>query len=114
MKSIIAILVVVGSMFAMSVSASAATFHGTWIKPVYSVDGLATLSREVVKYDLTVPEGANIGRVMEVMSPVIGMTSLQGQFSSIEEFQVRVNEKLRDLGAPYRNFVIVDITVDER
>ena len=114
MKYLFTILVMVISMFTMNVSASAATFHGSWMKPVYSVDGLATLSREIVKYDLTVPEGANIGRIIEVMSPVIGMTALKGQFSSLEEFQARVNESLRDLGAPYRDFVIVDIHVDER
>lgn len=115
MRNIIAILTMVISMFAVTVPAEASmTFHGTWSKPVYSVDGMDTLSIEVVKYDLEVPEKPNVGRIIEVMSPIIGMTALQGRFSSLEEFQDRVNEAIRQFGAPYRNFVIVDIYVDER
>ncbi len=115
MRNFIAILVMVVSSMFVSVSANAeTTFHGIWNKPVYSVDGLATLSQEVVKYDLQVPDAPNIGRIMEVMPPVIGMVSLQGKFSTLEEFQDRVNERLQEIGAPYRNFRVVDIYVDER
>ena len=112
MRNIIVLVLV--AMFTMFTSASAATFHGTWMKPVYSVDGSATLSQEIMKYDLEVPDKVNVGRIMEVMPPIIGMTALQGRFSTLEEFQSRVNEKLQEIGAPYRNFVIVDIYVDER
>ena len=113
MKSLFALVaLVVSTMFASA--AQAEVFHGTWAKPVYSVDGLATLSQEVVKYDLQVPDSPNVGRILEVMPPVIGMVSLQGRFSTLEEFQDRVNEKLREIGAPYQNFRIVDIYVDER
>ena len=113
MKSFIAILVFVVSMFVTVPAEASMTFHGSWSKPVYNVDG-ATISIEVIKYRLEVPEKPNIGRIIEVMSPVIGMTSLQGRFSSLDEFQDRVNEKLRELETPYRNFVIIDIYVDER
>lgn len=111
---IISTLIMVVSMVVMSVAANAATtYHGKWTKPVYSVGG-SILSVETMRYDLQVPDKAHIGRIIEVMSPVIGMTSLQGRFSNLEEFQIRVNEKLREIGAPYQNFVIVDIYVDER
>lgn len=114
MRNFIAILVVMVSMFATISAANAETFHGVWSKPVYSVDGLMTMSVEVVKYDLQVPDAPNVGRIMETMPPVIGMVSLQGKFSNLEEFQDRVNERLQEIGAPYKDFRIVDIYVDER
>ena len=112
MKKLIALIVTLISI--ISASAQAETFHGTWEKPVYSVDGLATMSVEIMKYDLDVPTNSNIGRIMEVMPPIIGMTALQGKFSNLEEFQALVNRALADHGAPYRNFRIIDIIVDER
>ncbi len=112
MRSLFAIVLVLVSVFTMNVSASAATFHGTWSKPIYTCDGLMTLSTEVVKYDLDVPEGTDIGTVIETMPAVIGTTVLQGQFSNLRQLETLINRALQHTG--YRNFRIVDVYVDER
>ena len=109
MKSIIAILILVVSM--VSTAANAATFHGIWSKPVYTCDGLMTLSTEVVKYDLEVPQGQMV-KAIEVMPRIIGTTVLQGQFSNLHQLEALVNKALRD--TEFRDFRITDVYVDER
>ena len=111
MKMIFAVMVMVASMFSMVVSADAATFHGTWIKPVYTCDGLATLAVEVVKYDLEIPDGSMV-KAIETMPAVIGTTVLQGQFSNLRQLEALVNRALRN--TEFRDFRIVDVYVDER
>ncbi len=111
MRSLFAIVLFLVSVFTMNVSASAATFHGTWSKPVYTCDGLATLAVEVVKYDLEIPDGSMV-KAIETMPAVIGTTVLQGQFSNLRQLEALVNRALRN--TEFRDFRIVDVYVDER
>ena len=113
MRNIIAILVVVlVSIFVINTPASADTFHGVWSKNLYTQNGLMTLSREVIKYDVEVPEGASVVDLIESMPRILGMTALHGRFSNLQEFEVLINRELH--ATPYSGFHITDVYVDER
>ena len=112
MKSIIVSILVLVSLVITVPASQAATFHGVWAKNLYNQDGMMTLSREIIKYDVEIQEGASVVDLIESMPRILGMTALHGRFSNLQEFEVLINRELNN--TPYNGFRIVDVYVDER
>lgn len=86
--------------------------HWFWSKPVYSQNGLMTLSNEIVKYDVRVDADDFLSEVNR-LNTIIGTVALNGRFSNIEQFQERIREQIVN-DRVLSNFTIVDVYVDER
>ncbi len=112
MKSIFVSLAMALVIIFSASSSMAGTVHWFWAKPIYTSDGLATMSREVVKYDIDVDADDFIGECNR-LNIMISTVAMVGQFSNIPEFQAQINRAIRN-DKVLSNFRITDVYVDER
>ena len=112
MMRFFAIIVVALSIAMFTSSVMAGTVHWFWAKPLYTADGLATMSQEVVKYDVNVDADDFIGECQR-LNIIISAIAMAGQFSNLEQFQAQINRAIRN-DQVLSNFTITDVYVDER
>ena len=114
MKSLIASVLMAMTMIFTSISVMAAPsqFNWFWSKIVTDKSGYLTLSQEVVKYRVMV-DADDFPKELQRLNTIIAVTAMQGQFSNLEQFQDRVNEKLQN-DKILSNFIITDVYIDER
>ena len=97
---------------ASSAMAASGTVHWFWSKPIYTADGLATLSTEVVRYDIDI-DADDFVQECHRLNVIIGAIAMAGKFSNLAEFQAQINRAIRN-DQVLSNFKITDVYVDER
>ena len=106
------VMVLIIIFSASSVMAASGTVHWFWSHPLYTANGLATTSQEVVKYDVNVDADDFIGECQR-LNIIISAIAMAGQFSNLEQFQAQINRAIRN-DQVLSNFAITDVYVDER